>query len=146
MSLHFIKGQIFNKDVRDQFVKRAKCYLENQPASSLQKLMQSTDITGLIELSKPLLSKPLKKMNNKSNQTRAKPQAVLWFIRRIRKEVKPNNITNCVILNIQSNNLSVSNLMTRRQQQTSGRIENTKTSSQEVSVSSRRGSTWLMLP
>lgn len=61
MSSHFIKGQIFNKDVRDQFVKRAKCYLENQQASSLQKLMQSTDITGLIELSKPLLSKPFKK-------------------------------------------------------------------------------------
>jgi len=42
-------------------VKRTKCYLENQQASSLQKLMQSTDITGLIEPSKPLLSKPFKK-------------------------------------------------------------------------------------
>lgn len=37
--LAFQKGQIFNKDVRAQFVKRANCYLEHEPTSSLQKLM-----------------------------------------------------------------------------------------------------------
>lgn len=57
--LTFQRGQIFNKDVGVQFVKRAKCYLEHEPESSLQKLMQSTDIIALIKLSKQSLSKAL---------------------------------------------------------------------------------------